>query len=73
MVTNKIMNLPSFDKCTIAVLGLGYVGLPLCLRMINKRIKVVGVDNDKKKIKNLHRGISYISDIKNSDLPPKGL
>ena len=56
------------NKHTIGVVGLGYVGLPLCLRMINKRIKVVGVDNDKKKIKNLHRGISYISDIKNSDL-----
>lgn len=56
------------NKHTIGVVGLGYVGLPLCLRMINKRIKVVGVDNDQKKIKNLHRGISYISDIKNSDL-----
>jgi len=56
------------NKQTICVVGLGYVGLPLCLRMIKRKINVFGVDNDIKKIKCLKNGKSYISDIKDSEL-----
>ena len=38
------------NKHVVGVIGLGYVGLPLCLRMIKRKIKVIGVDNDIKKI-----------------------
>ncbi len=49
----------------IGVIGLGYVGLPLVKRfLISKNIKVFGVDNDKKKISLLRKGLSPIKSIK---------
>lgn len=48
---------------TIAVIGLGFVGLPLAMLLISKGIRVIGVDLDKKKVEALRKGNSYISDI----------
>ena len=56
------------NKHVVGVIGLGYVGLPLCLRMIKRKIKVIGVDNDIKKINSLRNSKSYISDIKDREL-----
>ena len=64
----NLINKIKKNRHTVGVVGLGYVGLPLCLRMIKKKIKVFGVDNDKRKIKNLKKCISYNSDIKNKKL-----
>ena len=50
----NLINKIKKNKHTIGVVGLGYVGLPLCLRMISKKINVIGVDSDSNKIKNLH-------------------
>ncbi|MDW7650440.1 MAG: nucleotide sugar dehydrogenase [Bacillota bacterium] len=61
------------DKITsysakIAVVGLGYVGLPLaCLTGI-KGYSVLGIDLDRDKIASLRQGKSYISDIPDMDL-----
>lgn len=41
----------------IAVIGCGRVGLPLCLFIANKGLKVVGVDIDKEKIDLIEKGI----------------
>src|SRR3989344_1379390 len=38
---------------TVAVVGLGYVGLPLALLAEEKGYKVIGIDIDEKKIKDL--------------------
>ncbi|MBI5332232.1 MAG: nucleotide sugar dehydrogenase [Candidatus Aenigmarchaeota archaeon] len=46
----------------IAVIGLGYVGLPLSL-MFAKKHDVIGFDLDKKKIEMLGRKKSYITDV----------
>ena len=48
---------------TTAVIGLGYVGLPLALEMVNAGFTVIGVDIDKKKIRSLEDGKSCISDV----------
>ncbi|PDH70372.1 UDP-N-acetyl-D-glucosamine dehydrogenase, partial [Bacillus licheniformis] len=48
---------------TIAVIGLGFVGLPLAMLLISKGMRVIGVDLDKKKVEALRKGTSYISDI----------
>ena len=63
-----LLNKIHYKKHTIGVIGLGYVGLPLCLRIIKNKIKVVGVDIDINKVNNLKNGKSYISDIKNNKL-----
>ena len=37
-------------KATIAVIGLGYVGLPLLIQFYRKGFQCIGLDNDRKKI-----------------------
>ncbi|MDA1477204.1 nucleotide sugar dehydrogenase [Bacillus changyiensis] len=49
---------------TIAIIGLGFVGLPLAMLLISKEVSVIGIDLAEEKIKSLHAGNSYISDIK---------
>ena len=47
----------------VAVIGQGYVGLPLSLAAANAGHNVVGVDLDRQKIELLNSGISPIEDI----------
>lgn len=51
---------------TVAVIGLGYVGLPLVEHLGHAGVKVIGVDLDKNKIEKLKKGESYIQDVKTS-------
>jgi len=48
----------------IAILGLGYVGLPLAVVFGEAGFQVTGVDPDKRKIDSLVEGKSYIPDVK---------
>src|SRR6266536_1965699 len=50
----------------IAVVGLGYVGLPLSLQFARSCVSVVGVDVDAKKVQLLNDGQSYIKHIEPS-------
>ena len=47
-------------KFTVGIIGLGYVGLPICERFSSVGIDVIGVDNDIYKINSLKKGLSYI-------------
>jgi len=47
----------------IGVVGLGYVGLPLCLRFSEAGFAVTGLDIDPDKVKALNAGRSYIAQI----------
>lgn len=47
----------------VAVIGLGYVGLPLAVRFAEVGYEVVGIDLDKNKIDSLRRRVSYIEDV----------
>ena len=51
----------------VAVIGLGYVGLPLCLAFA-KSAKVLGVDVDKSKATSIQAGKSYIKHIASEDI-----
>ena len=55
-------------KFQVAIIGLGYVGLPLYVLCNKKKIDVIGFDNNKKKIQNLNKNISDNLDVNNSDL-----
>ena len=57
---NKIIS----KEAKIAVIGLGYVGLPIFLNFLKKNFYVIGIDSDKKKIDLLNKGKSYIKHIK---------
>jgi len=54
----------------IAVIGLGYVGLPL-LVSLSKHFKVIGFDTNDKKIENLENGIDENNEIKSLKLSPE--
>ena len=53
---------------TIAILGLGYVGLPLALRYAEVGFRVVGIDIDAGKVVRLNQGRSYIKHISAADI-----
>ena len=48
---------------TIAVLGLGYVGLPLAVEFAESGFTVSGVDLDVQKVATLNAGGSYVADV----------
>src|ERR671932_1592014 len=48
---------------TIAVLGLGYVGLPLAVEFAESGFTVSGVDLDAQKVATLNAGGSYVADV----------
>ena len=51
-------------KTTIAVIGLGYVGLPLAILADKKGYRVIGIDIDRSKVKLLNQRISPFGDKK---------
>ncbi|WP_283139683.1 nucleotide sugar dehydrogenase [Rhizohabitans arisaemae] len=52
----------------LAVIGLGYVGMPLAKEACASGLRVVGVDVDPAKIESLNAGRSYIDDLTDADL-----
>lgn len=50
-------------SAVIAIVGLGYVGLPLMLRFVEVGFKVIGIDVDGAKVARLRKGESYIEHI----------
>lgn len=53
---------------SIAVIGLGYVGLPIALLASKKGFKVIGVDTDKRKLSSLTEKKSYIDDVSDNEI-----
>ena len=45
----------------IAIIGLGYVGLPLAVEF-GQKYKTVGYDLNKKRIQTLQKGLGYFGD-----------
>ena len=52
----------------IAVIGLGYVGLPLSLQFARSCVSVLGLDADPKKVELLNDGQSYIKHIQSAEI-----
>jgi UDP-N-acetyl-D-glucosamine dehydrogenase len=55
-------------NATAAVIGLGYVGLPLAMEIAGAGFKVIGVDLDGGKIATLKQGKSYILDVPDKNI-----
>ena len=47
----------------IAVIGLGYVGLPLAVSFAQAGYQVTGIDLDRRKVEAINSGASYIEDV----------
>src|SRR5512135_1060995 len=53
----------SIHPMKIAIVGLGYVGLPLSLQFARSGVTVLGLDIDQAKVDAVNRGESYIKHI----------
>jgi UDP-N-acetyl-D-glucosamine dehydrogenase len=53
---------------TVAIIGLGYVGLPLAVAFGRAGVPVVGVEIDPAKVEELNAGRSYIPDVAAADI-----
>ena len=53
---------------TVAVLGQGYVGLPVAMRAVEAGFNVVGFDPDERKIDGMKAGRTHIDDITSADI-----
>ena len=60
------------DRATVGVIGLGYVGLPLALTMVEAGKRVIGLDVDAAKVERLGAGQSYIRHIAPSRIVAAG-
>ncbi len=56
------------QKLKIAVVGLGYVGLPLAVEFAKKGFSVLGIDVDKDRLARISRKESYITDVATGEL-----
>ena len=50
-------------KYNLAVIGLGYVGLPLAIEAANSKLKVAGYDINESVVDNLNKSMSHVEDI----------
>ncbi len=53
---------------TIAIIGLGYVGLPLCLQFARSGVRVLWAGHRHQKVSALNAGRSYIKHIPANDI-----
>jgi UDP-N-acetyl-D-glucosamine dehydrogenase len=55
-------------EAVVAIVGLGYVGLPLAVAFAEQGFAVAGIDVDASKVNSLNRGESYVQDIPSNRL-----
>ena len=65
LILNALENISKRNK-SIAIVGLGYVGLPLALTFAENDFSVIGIDIDQQKIEKLKNRESYLKHISNS-------
>jgi len=57
-------------EAVVAVIGLGYVGLPLACEFARSGLRVLGIDVDASKVADITAGRSHVQDVADSDLRP---
>ena len=55
-------------EANLAVIGLGYVGLPLSIEFALGGIQTTGIDTDQQKVDRVNSGVSYLSDVPDEQL-----
>lgn len=65
----EILHKKIADREIVAgVIGLGYVGLPLAVKMVKAGFRTIGFDVKKEKVDSINQGRNYIGDVTDSDL-----
>ncbi|MCB0163501.1 MAG: nucleotide sugar dehydrogenase [Anaerolineae bacterium] len=65
---NVLRNKIDSRNARIAVIGLGYVGLPLAVEFAKAGFCTIGIDNDERKVEALSAGQSYIDDVPEAEI-----
>ena len=60
--------MPAATKRTLAVVGQGYVGLPLAMRAVQQGYRVVGFELAQSRVQALAAGTSYVGDISDAEV-----
>ncbi|MBW8350280.1 nucleotide sugar dehydrogenase [Bacillus sp. IITD106] len=64
----QILNKIETREAIIAVVGLGYVGLPLAVEKAKAGFKVIGFDVQEARVNQVNQGINYIGDVVDEEL-----
>ena len=56
------------EQWTGGVIGLGYVGLPLAVTMVQNGLKAIGFDRSQQRVELLNRGVSPVEDVSDEEL-----
>jgi UDP-N-acetyl-D-glucosamine dehydrogenase len=64
----KIPTVSKYREQTLAIIGQGYVGLPLAMAAVDAGWTVIGVDNFEAKVAQINLGSSPVEDIKDTQL-----
>ncbi len=67
-IKQNLLNKFRMHNASIAILGLGYVGLPLAVACAEAGFKVVGIDPDQRKVNTIRKFESHIQDISNEQI-----
>ena len=57
-----------FGNSQIAIVGQGYVGLPLAIQASKRGFKVVAIEQDQSRLRSLRYGVSYIEDVTSEEI-----
>jgi UDP-N-acetyl-D-glucosamine dehydrogenase len=57
----------SREKC-VAIVGQGYVGLPLAMAAVKAGYKVIGIDASRKLVEQLNKGKSHVEDVTDDEM-----
>src|SRR6476659_5696585 len=63
MIKNELIKLIENRRARVAVIGLGYVGLPLATEFAGRGFQATGFEVDEKKLAEINAGRSYIGDV----------
>ncbi|MGQ9678275.1 MAG: nucleotide sugar dehydrogenase [bacterium] len=63
-LTEKILK----KEARVAIIGIGYVGLPLALEIARSNYETVGIDPDENKVQAVNEGKSYITDVSSNEI-----
>jgi UDP-N-acetyl-D-glucosamine dehydrogenase len=68
VIMENLIELIEQKKALVAVVGLGYVGLPLAVEKAKAGFSVIGLDSAGDRVDSLSQGRSYIRDVKGDQL-----
>jgi UDP-N-acetyl-D-glucosamine dehydrogenase len=63
MINPRFAERVAAREVVVAVVGLGYVGLPLAIAYATAGFRTVGVDTDERRVEALRRGVSHVDDV----------